>query len=237
MNKKPIVYIQKYNKDFAFDFCYSAFLGAKYYNQKINFFEDSNTIDGSPYNIIIGSVEQSYQWLEKYNYNIEVLYPTELIPFLNRASEILDIECAHNLKYPFFIKPFDKIKAFTGFIANNKLELNVFSEQYNGNVIIQEPVDFRSEYRLYIHNHIPIGLKHYSGDYFLYPDKEYMMWCLEESKISYRSYVMDFGVLEDGSTVLVECNDGWSIGNYGLCHLKYYQMLKDRWLQITGILK
>jgi hypothetical protein len=48
---------------------------------------------------------------------------------------------------------------------------------------------------------------------------------------------MDFGVLEDGSTVLVECNDGWSIGNYGLCHLKYYQMLKDRWLQITGILK
>jgi hypothetical protein len=36
---------------------------------------------------------------------------------------------------------------------------------------------------------------------------------------------------------LIEINDGWAIGNYGLNPIDYFSFVKTRWLQITGVLK
>ena len=44
-------------------------------------------------------------------------------------------------------------------------------------------------------------------------------------------------IKENGDTFLIEVNDGWAIGNYGLSPDRYYSFVKNRWLQLTGILK
>ena len=152
-NKKPILCVQKLDNSktlLSFDFCYSALLGAEYMQHKVKYFTDVSELSGDPYNVIVGSVEQCSKWLSLHNYKIpSTLYPEHLIPYLKRTFEIMHIDCAKELAYPFFIKPYDTIKAFTGFVAENKLMLEVFSEQYKGDVIVQEPIEILSEYRIY----------------------------------------------------------------------------------------
>jgi hypothetical protein len=48
------------------------------------------------------------------------------------------------------------------------------------------------------------------------------------------SYTIDVGLLENGKTTLIECNDGWSVCDYGLYPEIYFQFLVDRWKQIVG---
>jgi len=48
---------------------------------------------------------------------------------------------------------------------------------------------------------------------------------------------LDIGIDEKGTNYLIEINDGWAIGNYGLNPVDYFSFVKTRWLQITGILK
>lgn len=45
---------------------------------------------------------------------------------------------------------------------------------------------------------------------------------------------MDFGVTDKGETVLIEVNDGFSIGLYGLFHIDYAKLLSARWAELTG---
>ena len=238
-NKKPILCVQKSenSKNLAFDFCYSALLGAEYMGHKVKTFKDVSELSGDPYNIIVGSVEQCSKWLSLNNYKIpETLYREELIPFLRRSCEIMHIDCARELAFPYFIKPYDQIKAFTGFVAHDKLILDIFSEGYSGNVIVQEPIDIVSEYRIYVHNNKVIDMKHYAGDWKEFPSDtgKLIRTCFQ--CIPYKAFTIDVGVY-DGSMCLIECNDMWAIGNYGLEPKDYYLAIKDRWLQITGILK
>jgi hypothetical protein len=48
------------------------------------------------------------------------------------------------------------------------------------------------------------------------------------------SYSLDVGVMEDGRTALVECNDGWALGYYkgDLRPLDYFKMLDARWQEL-----
>jgi hypothetical protein len=45
---------------------------------------------------------------------------------------------------------------------------------------------------------------------------------------------MDWGVTRDERTLLVEVNDAYSLGSYGLDPLVYAPMLADRWFEMTG---
>ena len=47
-------------------------------------------------------------------------------------------------------------------------------------------------------------------------------------------YAADFGVTDTGETLLIEVNDGYSIGSYGLFPADYARLLSSRWAQITG---
>ncbi|RGS52466.1 DUF4343 domain-containing protein [Olsenella sp. AF21-51] len=47
-------------------------------------------------------------------------------------------------------------------------------------------------------------------------------------------YAADFGVTSDGRTLLVEVNDGYSLGPYGLWPELYAQLLSARWAQMVG---
>ena len=71
----------------------------------------------------------------------------------------------------------------------------------------------------------------------LFPNKEFILNCIDTAKkeLDYHSYTLDFGILENGKTILIEVNDAFAIGNYGLEPSDYYYFIRNRWLQITGV--
>lgn len=239
--KKPVLYVQAIHKNkLAFDFCYSAMMGAIQSNIKVKPFKDSSEIPGDPTNIVVGSVEQCVQWLAQNNYNVpELIDVRPFEEFMGRTTKVMDISEANIIckDTPIFIKPASAIKAFTGFVADSPFTLQVWSNGYKGEVIVQPVIEIVSEYRLYINCHTIIGMKHYRGDCLAVFDRVLIEKCVDVSyKVLYNhSYTLDFGVLEDGSTVLIEINDAWAIGNYGLEPMDYYLFVRNCWLQITGI--
>jgi hypothetical protein len=46
------------------------------------------------------------------------------------------------------------------------------------------------------------------------------------------SYTIDIGILEDKTNVVVEFNDMWAIGNYGVPNNIYLRMLRTRYFEI-----
>ena len=44
---------------------------------------------------------------------------------------------------------------------------------------------------------------------------------------------MDFGVTAQGQTVMIEVNDGYALGSYGLFYPRYAQLLSARWAELT----
>lgn len=45
---------------------------------------------------------------------------------------------------------------------------------------------------------------------------------------------LDFGITDDGQTLLIEFNDGFSLGNYGVEPTLYAILLTARWAEING---
>ena len=45
---------------------------------------------------------------------------------------------------------------------------------------------------------------------------------------------LDFGVTDKRTTILVEMNDGYSLGAYGLAPVLYARLLAARWAEMTG---
>lgn len=244
--KKPVLYVQRLpdKHKLAFDFCYSAKLGAEQLGIKTKTFINSDDVPGDPTNILVGSVEACSNWLFTNGYPVpEPVNLLNYVPKLGRnigISHINDIGHPDSpFKYPLFIKPHTQIKAFTGFVATDDLTKKVFSENYDGWVLFQDVIEIVSEYRLYVSNNRPIGMKHYRGDCLTQPSEAFVRNCFNsvKSTIDHHSYTLDFGVLDNGYTVLIEINDGWAIGNYGLEPQTYYLFVRNRWLQMTGIRK
>ncbi len=240
--KKPILYVEHFPTDkkrLAFDFCYSAMMGAEQLGIQVKRFEDSSEVPGDPTNIIVGSVEVSSQWLRTNGYHVPSAMPMDrFAKVLGRSCQIISMSQAFEMAKtnPIFVKPATQVKAFTGFVARNPIMLQVFSDGYCGDVYVQPVVDIVSEYRCYLSNNKVVGMKHYSGDPFKYPDSTLIHKSIElGNEFNYHSYVLDFGVLADGSTILIEPNDAWAIGNYGLDPEQYYLFVRNRWLQITGV--
>ena len=51
-----------------------------------------------------------------------------------------------------------------------------------------------------------------------------------------RAYCLDVGCLEDRSTLLVEVNDGYAFGAYGLRPELYMKMISARWEEFCQFL-
>jgi hypothetical protein len=45
---------------------------------------------------------------------------------------------------------------------------------------------------------------------------------------------IDVGVTKDGKTVLVEVNDSYSLGNYGIGSILYARMIEERWRELRN---
>lgn len=133
-----------------------------------------------------------------------------------------------------FIKPFD-IKLFTGFVIDEMEHTSIANVPNDTNVMVYDvftsPIE--SEWRLYIHNNKIVDSRNYSGDFMTSPNYDFAKQVIEENKKDFPiSYTIDIGILENGENVVVEYNDMWAIGNYGVDNTIYLRLLTDRYFEI-----
>jgi hypothetical protein len=138
---------------------------------------------------------------------------------------------------PLFVKPAGRVKAFTGFVAYDSSDFRLTGVSRNQDVWVSKPVVFVSEWRAYVIAGALFHLSHYEGDAAVSVDMVVIEKALERfgSARAPAAYAIDFGVLADGQTALVEANDGFSIGAYpGVDPGLYTQMLAARWKEMSA---
>ena len=171
-------------------------------------------------------------------------YPPALLPFLRREVRRATIRDAHRLCVdgrfdpPVFIKPVTGHKEFTGHVLAVFRDLirtaNWAGEEPNTPIWICDAVEFVSEWRYFVHHRELVGVGHYHGDPLRAPDPD----VVRAAVAAYDgpvAHVIDLGVLADGRTALVEVNDGFSFGSYGLHPHAHAAMLASRWHQLVGL--
>lgn len=139
---------------------------------------------------------------------------------------------------PIFIKPANAQKAFTGTVVAGVMDLMSSSHLPDDLIItIQPAVEFRAEWRVFVLNGRILNISHYAGDPTSFPDLNPIRSFVEEygeQAESFCAYGADFGLVSpSGETVLIELNDAFALGSYGLNSLMYAAMIEARWEQLT----
>jgi hypothetical protein len=163
-----------------------------------------------------------------------------------------------------FIKPrgAENTKLWTGCVINSKDDFwKLTNVQENTPVYVSEPIEFLSEYRCYVIRGSVKAISCYMGDKKLAPLDLKTVYtavrCLEGknrklngvvtdvTREASRAYAIDFGVVnyvdpetddESQHTVLVEMNDGYSLGLYPGCSSRIYtEVLLERWNELVGL--
>lgn len=149
----------------------------------------------------------------------------EIYRIVNREPEQL----------PLHVKPYHQ-KLFTGVVVKGFGDLlRTAGAPDHEPILIQEVVDFVSEWRCIILHHKILNVAHYKGDPLLFPDPKIMKDAVEAFTDHPVSFALDWGVTSDGRTLLVEANDAHSLGNYGLRGPDYCNVITARWHELMGI--
>jgi hypothetical protein len=167
--------------------------------------------------------------------------PDSLAPYCGRRVWTTDWGTIHReflrgRTEPVFVKPLDVAKAFVGYVLSTKADLEpTMRFPAPMKLLASEVVNFLAEWRFYVLRHEVLGVGHYAGDAFHYPDPEVVRSAVRDFALEAPvAYGIDFGVTDEGRTLLVEVNDAYALGSYGLSPPKYAAMLEARWLEIVG---
>lgn len=162
-------------------------------------------------------------------------YPHELRRFLGRnvrPGVLADVR--HHPGDRVFVKP-QVQKLFTGLVFDNSYGCRIRLATYPDETLvwISDTVEFISEYRVFCLDGKIVDVRRYCGDWSVAPDRSVVEDALSSWKSAPAAFALDFGMTQDGQTLLVETNDATALGHYGLNTEKYAQMIEARWLQIV----
>lgn len=185
--------------------------------------------------VLVGYISDVQKAFLKLGLNIpeSIDYPEELTPFLARKiKKIKYKELKDN--YPYFIKPIHH-KQFAGKVIREFKDLIGIPEvelYYCKGII-----DIVSEWRIYIQDKEIIGVKHYKGDVFRVPQEKIIKEIIDIYKYQPNTYTIDIGITDINYNFLIEVNDGYSSGNYGLSEIQYAKFLMSGYKQyVEGVI-
>jgi hypothetical protein len=95
-------------------------------------------------------------------------------------------------------------------------------------------VSFIAEFRCFVLEDQVLDVRRYKGDWSKGPDRDTVCAAVMAYGSAPISYALDFGVTDDGRTLLVEANDAFALGHYGLDSVLYARMISARWEQLAG---
>lgn len=209
----------------------------------IKFEEDQEgTIDvaeNTPVFAGVGSCRKIIKRVWGWDYTGINPYPDELMSHMHRKVERKKWADAREaaLEGHMFIKPVIQ-KQFTGAVLNTLLDtIRTGKVDPEHEVYVVEPIEFKSEFRVYVHENEVVGIKHYFGDWYMHPCENSVLNMINHYKpVAPIAYGLDVGMIAlqgEWLTVLVEINDGICLGNYGLDQIHYAEMIAARWMELT----
>ena len=167
-------------------------------------------------------------------------YPEELRKYLKRnigESTISELLLKDEL-FGKFIKP--KVqKVFTGGVIKDYTDLAKIGVR-DCPIFYSDVVEIVSEYRCFIIYDKIVDIKPYGvnvgcikGIDFNYVDA--LIEDFSTIKDKPNGCSIDIGIGPKGEHYLIECNDGFSLGCYGLDCILYAKLLSARWSQLLGV--
>lgn len=237
-------YIHKTGKFPSTEWGMSAYYGFQQKDTKIVLFSDLDKVPLSRYNIIVAGTEFTIKRIK--DLGIEppkaLHIPEELnqYRFLGRYVSYMTFKTFRGLaernaiNFPIFIKPEGYAKQFVAGPVSNRENALLFYNDVPDEclIMLSEVVDIQSEYRCYILNGELIGIKHYLSDIRQFPHVRDIDNMISSYKSQPKAFALDVGITNRGNTILIEANDSWALGNYGLNDKQYAHMLAVRWHQL-----
>lgn len=217
---------------------YNAYLGFLEMGAEIIFFKEKKELtDTGREDIIVGGLGPTKWKLDMLGCKYpELDYPDELNSYLGRktwTSKINTIN-THPEMWPVFVKPYVD-KRFTGRVVNSTADLIGCGSCYEDyDVICSDVINPVAEWRAFIRYGKILDVRRYKGDWKVQYDANVIKSCVRDYTSKPAGCAMDFGVTDEGKTILIEVNDGFSIGSYGLFHIDYAKLLSARWAELTG---
>ena len=219
--------------------CYTAWQGFTELGFTPIFFrEEAELIGCRPDDLIVGGVSTINRRLKSYGIGVpEYDYPEELGEYLGRRiwTDTLDNVLAKQNQWPLFVKPV-RDKVFVGFVLRSEKDIpRLRQAKTDEPVLCSEVVSFRREWRAFIRYGMIRDVRPYRGDWNCQYDPEVIEQAVRHYINAPAGYAMDFGVTESGKTLLVEVNDGFALGSYGLDPVQYAKLLSARWCELVGV--
>lgn len=200
-------------------------------------FQEIDELDEcQPKDVVVGGMGTVKHALEKHGIQPEELnYPSELQAFMGRRTwkSTIGRIIAEQSSWPVFVKP-EQGKLFTGLkisAIEDLMGLGAFEEDLP--VLCSTVVQFEAEWRCFVRYGEILDVRQYSGDWKKAFDPSVIEKAIDSYKTAPAAYAADFGITPNGETLLVEINDGYALGSYGLQHNLYAQLLSARWAELT----
>lgn len=232
----------QHSGDFFNQNCYSVAQGcAKLEIPVVRYKAIYSVNDNVPTDLVVGTFSDVKEALERLGANlVPIDYPDELLPFTGRKiwQSTLFTITSHPECWHVFVKPVIDVKRFRGTLLDKSEDLIKLGGGLEDiDVWCSEKVRFLSEWRIWILDGEIVGLSPYHGQWDLFPDPEVLKNAVQAYKSSPRAYALDFGVTDDGKTLLVEMSDAYALSSFGLDSVLYTKILIARWNELTKDVK
>jgi hypothetical protein len=235
------VYIrQDAEKQFASVNFFTAYDGFRKMGWEIEGFDRTTNFDSlQPDNVVVGYLDDVWSALTKLNIAIppETNYPEELQEFLGRKiwRSKIDYIASHPELWNIFVKPAYSSKKFVGRVVRSTKDLIACGDEYeNTEIWCSEVVNFVAEWRCFVRYGEIIDLRKYAGSWRVHLDPEIVDRAIKSYRNAPKAYAIDFGTTDRSETLLIEVNDGYSLGCYGLASHDYAKFLATRWAEMTA---
>ncbi len=236
-----IALIQKRAGEIATTNGHCAYIGFRERGQEIRFFEGTafDELELTREMLVVGGVPIIQKALEKLGVPFPSLpsLPQSLGHYARRRiweACLKDVRELVDSGRDVFIKPAaNKLKQFPGHVIRNYGDLAVTAGfDDDTTVVCADVLEMVSEYRVYVTNKTVVGCRHYWGDFRKFPDFSVIDSAIAAFEEAPHGYAIDFAVLSNGETALIEVNDGFALGSYGLQPMLYAALLEARWSEL-----
>ncbi len=189
--------------------------------------------------VFLGSIRFIHEALELLHIKIpEPLdYPDQLQAFFGRSiySSTISQISNHPDSWNVFIKPKGSLKKFTGRLVTSTTDLIGTSDYEKDTPIwISERINFIAEWRAFVRYGEILGVRQYKGDWRCNYNHKTIERAVTAFTSSPKAYALDFGLTDEGKLLVVEANEGYAIGSYGLFYVDYAKLISTRWCELTG---
>ena len=217
---------------------FEAMCGFEELGAEICFFHNPMEMrQAEPEDILVGYVEAVQRHLDEMGFSYPDLdYPAELEYCLGRKiwKSTINTINSHPEQWPVFVKSIAD-KEITGVLIRSPKDLvGCGNWEHDVPVWCSEPVQFITEWRCFIRYGKILDARHYRGTWEKMPDPEVIKKAVQDYKNAPAGYSLDFGLTDTGKTLLIEVNDGYALGSYGLFYVDYAKLLAARWAELTG---